>query len=117
MELLQQIEEMKKHFDTEEMECVEEMVLKAARYVREVVTMETTARNLIGRNGEDLREAVSSTDSTRRTAHNSLISATDIVNRLCTNHGLPLIYTGDSLRRHYGDFALALVTEIFDKRG
>lgn len=117
MELLNQIENMRQHFDTEEMECVEDMILKAARYVREVVAMETTARNLIGRNGEELREAVSSADSTRRVAHNSLIAATDIVNRLCTNHGLPLIYTGDSLRRHYGDFAIALVTGIFNKRG
>ena len=49
--------------------------------------------------------------------HNSLISATDIVNRLCTNHGLPLIYSGDSVRRHYGDFAIALVAEIFEARG
>ncbi len=117
MELLEQVKQMQKHFDTEEMECVEDMIFKAARYVREVVIMETTARNLIGRNGEELREAVSSTDGTRRVAHNSLISATDIVNRLCANHGLPLIYTGDSLRRHYGDFAIALVAEIFNKRG
>ena len=117
MGLLQQIEEMKGHFDAEEMDCVEDMILKAAQYVRAVVIMETTARNMIDRSGEELREAVSTTDGSRRMAHNSLISATDIVNRLCTNHGLPLIYTGDSLRRHYGDFALALVGEIFEKRG
>ena len=34
MSLLQQIEEMKGHFDAEEMDCVEDMILKAAQYVR-----------------------------------------------------------------------------------
>ncbi|MBR6824944.1 MAG: DUF3232 domain-containing protein [Oscillospiraceae bacterium] len=117
MSLLQQIGEMKRHFDIEEMECVEDMILKAARYVQVVVLMETTARNWIDRSGDELREQVSSADGTRRMTHNSLISATDIVNRLCTNHGLPLIYNGDSVRRHYGDFAIALVAEIFEARG
>lgn len=117
MTLLQQIEEMKRHFDELEMECVEEMILKANQYVQAVVLMETTARNWIGRSGEELREKVSATDGARTIAHNSLIAGTDIVNRLCKNHGLPLIYTGDSLRRHYGDFALALVAEVFERRG
>ena len=117
MTLLQQIEELKRHFDEEEMDCVEEMILKAGQYVQAVVRMETTARNWVGRGGEELREKVSSTDGSRRMAHNSLISATDIVNRLCKNHDLPLIYTGDTVRRHYGDFALALVKEVFEKRG
>ena len=117
MTLLQKIELMKKHFDAEEMECVEDMILKAAKYVQAVVLMETTARNWIGRNGEEHRDAISSTDGARRMAHNSLIAATDIVNRLCMNHDLPLIYTDDQVRRHYGDFALALVMEIYEKRG
>lgn len=116
MNLLHQIEEMKRHFDEEEMDCVEEMILKAGQYVWAVVLMETTARNWIDRSGEELREKVSSTDGARTIAHNSLIAITNIVNRLCENHGLPLIYKGDEMRRHYGDFALALVTEVFEKR-
>lgn len=116
MTLLQQMEEMKRLFDEEEMGCVEEMILKAGQYVQAVVLMETMARNWIGRNGEELREKVSSTDSARTMAHNSLIAITDIVNRLCKNHDLPLIYTGDSVRRHYGDFALALVREVYEGR-
>ena len=116
MTLLQQIEELKRHFDEEEMDCVEEMILKSVQYVQAVVLMETTARNLIGRNGEELREKVTATDSARTMAHNSLIAITDIVNRLCANHDLPLIYKGDSLRRHYGDFAFALSAEIFEAR-
>ena len=116
MTLLQQIEVLKQHFDREEMDCVEEMILKANNYVQAVVLMETTARNWIGRSGEELREEVSSTDGARTIAHNSLIAITDIVNRLCANHSLPSIYAGDSLRRHSGDFALALVGEIFENR-
>lgn len=116
MTLLQQIEEFRHHFDEEEMECVEEMILKAAQYVQAVVLMETTARNRTGRTGEELREKVSATDKARTMAHNSLIAITDIVNRLCNNHGLPLIYTGDSVRRHYGDFALSLVAEVYEGR-
>ena len=39
-----------------------------------------------------------------------------IVNRICDKHDFPRIYTGGEARREYGDFAIALVSEIFAKR-
>jgi len=53
---------------------------------------------------------------TRRLISENL-SAVDIVNRICAMHNQPALYTGSERRREYGDFALALVTEIFANRG
>jgi len=115
--LLSRIQELVLVCDTDERELIEEMVTKAAAYVQAVTIMETTARNYTDRAADELREAVSSTDKSRRNVHNSLISAVDIVNRICAMHNQPALYTGSERRREYGDFALALVTEIFANRG
>jgi len=115
--LTEQIRTLTAVCESDECELIEEMILKAAAYVQAVTIMETTARNYAGRSADELREAVSSTDKSRRNVHNSLISAVDIVNRICVMHGLPLLYTGSERRREYGDFALALVTEVFVNRG
>ena len=115
--LLSRIQELILVCDSDERELIEDMIIKAAAYVQAVTIMETTARNYAGRSADDLREAVSSTDKSRHNVHNSLISAVDIVNRICAMHGRPPLYTGSELRREYGDFALALVTEVFTARG
>ena len=102
--------------DNDERELIEQMIGNAADYVQTVVKMETIADNVAGRSDTELRSAVSEADHTRTIIHNSLISRVDIVNRICAAHNLPPIYTGDSQRRHYGDFALELVKEIFENR-
>ena len=116
MSLMEQLEALAKECDTEEQELIEEMIFNAAEYVKAVVVMETTARNLLGREADTYRDAVTSTDCTRTTVHNGLISAVNVVNRICQNHSCPLIYTGDEQRRHYGDFAQALIMAIFEER-
>lgn len=116
MGLLNQIETLAKDCSAEERKLVEKMVFNAVEYVQAVVRMETTARNLIGREREELRDAVSTTDRTRTAVHDGLISSVNIVNRICAKHNLPPVYTGDEERRHYGDFAFGLVEEIFRNR-
>ena len=116
MSLMKRIEALAKECDTEEQELIEEMVIGAVDYVRSVIIMETNARNLRGRKAEEYRDIVTATDRTRTMTHNALIAAVNIVNRICQNHGRPLIYTGDEQRRHYGDFAMELTTEIFGDR-
>lgn len=114
--LIQQLNSLVAHCDLEEREMIEEMVINAADYVQIVVEMETKAKNFAGRQGSELRDVVSTADSTRSKIHNSLIARVNAVNRICAAHGLDLIYTGDSERRHYGDFAFALSEEIFQAR-
>ena len=116
MELLNQIETLTEDCSSEENKLVEKMIFNVAEYVQAVVQMDTTARNLIGREQEELRDAVSTTDRTRTTVHDGLISSLNIVNRICAKHNFPPAYTGDEERRHYGDFAFALVEEIFRSR-
>lgn len=111
--LIQQLNSLAAHCDLEEREMIEEMVINAADYVQVVVVMETKAKNFAGRQGNEMRDAVSTSDSARSRIHNSLIARVNAVNRICTAHGLDPIYTGDSERRHYGDFAFALAEEIF----
>lgn len=103
--------------DEDERDLIETMIRSAADYVRAVVVMEAAASNYAGREAEQLRTTVAELDRSRRTVHNGLISSVDIVNRICAAHDAPLIYTGDEKRRHYGDFALSLVQEIFEARG
>lgn len=114
--LIQQLNSLAAHCDLDEREMIEEMVINAADYVQAVVAMEAKAKNFAGRQGSEMRDAVSTSDSTRSKIHNSLIARVNAVNRICTAHDLDLIYTGDSERRHYGDFAFALTEEIFRNR-
>lgn len=95
---------------------LEQMIIAAADYVQAVVVMETKASNYMGRKGTEMQEAVASSDSWRTGRHESLMTKVNIVNRICQNHGHTPLYTGDSQREHYGDFALELVDEIFRQR-
>ena len=92
------------------------MLNNAADYVRSVVAMEVVAARVADIDPEDFREERESTDRTRSNDHNAFISSVDAVNKICDAHGGPRIYTGSTERRAYGDFALELVADIFEKR-
>lgn len=114
--LTQQLSFLSHLCDADMRDCLEEMVISVGAYVAAVTTMETKALNLYGREQQELRDAVTEADRTRTSAHNALIANVDIVNRICEMCGQPPIYTGGSARREYGDFAFALVKEIFEAR-
>jgi len=114
--LMDQIVTLSSQCDEDERELIERMLLSAADYVRVVIHMRTKALNYAGRTGEALRTLVEQSDRDRTSSHNALISYVDIVNRICVSHSMPPIYTGSSTRREYGDFAYALITEIYEKR-
>ena len=116
MNLMEQPNVLVRVCDEDERALVEEMVLNAGDYVQAVINTEAKRINYAGREGEALRKAFGEADSRRTIVHNSLISMVDTVNRLCQLHDLSPIYTGDNQRRHYGDFALRLVTELFEER-
>ena len=114
--LMEQLNALTQVCDEDERALIEEMVLNAGDYVQAVISTECKRINYAGREGEGLRKTFSEADSRRTIVHNSLISMVDTVNKLCQLHNLPPIYTGDSQRRHYGDFAQQLVNEIFEER-
>ena len=114
--LTQRLNSLAAHCDIEEREIIEEMVINAANYVQAVVVMEAKAKNFAGRQGSEMRDAVSTSDSARSKIHNSLIARVNAVNRICSAYGLELIYTAGDERRRYGDFAFALTEEIFRNR-
>lgn len=114
--MMKQLNALASLCDTDMRECIEEMLIHAGEYVSAVTAMETKILNFAGRDQQDFREAVAEYDRARTAAHNALISSVDIVNRICAMCGQPPIYTGGSERREYGDFAFALVREIFEAR-
>ena len=99
-----------------ERSMIKRMIHNAAEYVRAVVIMETAACNIAGLDAAEAREAKESTDRARTLAHDAFISSVNSVNRICERRGVPPIYDGGCERREYGDFAIALVDEIFTKR-
>jgi len=114
--ILESIHALSRVCDSEEREMIEEMIFAASDYLNAVTVMEVSALNIAGRTGDALRTTVSETDRSRTNVHNKLIICVDAANRICGMHDLPPLYTGGSLRRNYGDFALALVREIFENR-
>ena len=116
MKLTEKLDRLLPLCDADERELIEDMISDAANYVKCVVIMESQAHNFAGREGQDYRDTVTSADRTRHIQHNALIDAVNIVNRICACHNIEPIYQGDTVRRHYGDFALELVTEIFADR-
>lgn len=103
-------------WNSEGRELIESMIKSAADYVKAVVVMESVTHNIEGLEGAAYREAAESADRSRKFAHDDLITAVNIVNRLCDIYGNARVYTGSDSRREYGDFALALVSEIFGNR-
>ena len=103
----------------EEVDCkrdVESVVINAGKYVAAVTEMECSVRNMQGLKGQDYRDRVSQTDAARTRAHNAFIDAVNLANRLAESVNAEKIYTGSSERRAYGDFAFAIVKEIFESR-
>ena len=114
--ILEKLADLSARVDDDLKEEVENVVLAAGRYVQAVTRMEVTARNLAGRSLADKRDEVARTDKERTVAHNAFIDAVDMANRLAATCGMEPIYTGGPERRCYGDFAMAIVEEIFTAR-
>lgn len=114
--ITEKLEKMKSALSIPEREFVEQMIKSAADYVRQVTIMESVAANFAGRENEEYRVKLSTEDSARTGIHNGLITNVNAVNRMCEKYNLPPIYEGSSARREYGDFAIALVDEIFNAR-
>ena len=116
MTLMEKVNEMIRTFEPEDREEVAKLILAANDYVRGVSAMLAENRNYFNRTGEELRTAKEEADQTRRRCHNAFIDRTNMVNRMCASYQLEPIYTGGEARREYGDFAMALVTAMFESR-
>jgi hypothetical protein len=107
--------------ETEDSECLdmmEELIGSASDYMRRVNVLEVGV--MVGKynkEGDEYREYIEKLDKQRSNAHNSLISNVKVINRLCRNHGLPLIYEGNEEERvAVAEFAQKVVDELFSTR-
>lgn len=107
--------------ETEDSECLdmmEELIESASDYVRRVNVLEIGV--MVGKynkEGNEYREYVGKLDKQRSKAHNALISNVKIINRLCRNNNLPLIYEGNEEDRiEVAEFAQKVVDELFSTR-
>jgi hypothetical protein len=105
------IEVLKQEKNAErQIEYVLGMVDAAVNYARSIVIMETRMKSLKFRlEPAEYQVEVEAMDKKRRLTHNAFISKLDIVNRICTNHNLPVIYTGENNRAEKGEFAFDIV--------
>ena len=107
--------------ETEDSECLdmmEELIGSASDYMRRVNVLEVGV--MVGKynkEGDEYREYIEKLDKQRSNAHNSLISNVKVINRLCKNHNLPLIYEGNEEERvEVAEFAQKVVDELFSTR-
>ncbi|SHK36534.1 Protein of unknown function [Clostridium cavendishii DSM 21758] len=104
---------------TDDFECLdimEELIKSASDYVRRVNVLEIGL--MVGKynkDGDEYRKYVDKLDKQKSNAHSGLISNVKIINRLCRNNNLPLIYEGNEEDKiEVADFAKNVVNELFN---
>lgn len=104
--------------DRECLELMEDLISSASDYVRRVNVLEIGL--MVGKyskEGSEYREYIEKLDKLRSSAHNALITNVKIINRLCKNNDLPLIYSGNEEDRiQVAEFAKQVVEELFSTR-
>jgi hypothetical protein len=104
--------------DRECLELMEDLISSASNYVRRVNVLEIGL--MVGKynkEGAEYREYIEKLDRQRSNAHNSLITNVKIINRICRNNNLPLIYNGNEEERvEVAEFAQNVVDELFSTR-
>lgn len=104
--------------DSECLDMMEELIESASDYMRRVNVLEIGV--MVGkynRDGDEYRQYIEKLDKQRNKAHNSLISNVKIINRLCRNHSLPLVYEGnEEAKVEVAEFAQKVVDELFSTR-
>lgn len=82
--------------DRECLDLMEDLISSASDYVRRVNVLEIGL--MVGKynkEGAEYREYIEKLDKQRSNAHNALITNVKIINRLCKNNNLELIYSGN----------------------
>jgi hypothetical protein len=105
--------------DPDVLALAQEMVDACANYVDTVVNMENVISiyRFKANDPADYRAMVQRLDQSRRIAHNALIAAVRIVDRLCAMYGVEPVYGGhDEDRLAIAEFAKAVVDEYFEGR-
>lgn len=107
--------------ETPDSECVdlmEELVLSASNYIRKVNVLEIGI--MVGRydkGGDEYKKYIEKLDKQRSSAHNTLKVNVKIINRLCRNNNLPVIYEGNEEDGEaIEEFAKDVVDEFFGAR-
>lgn len=104
--------------DRECLDLMEDLISSVSDYVRRVNVLEIGL--MVGKynkEGSEYREYIEKLDKLRSSAHNALITNVKIINRLCKNNDLPMIYGGNEEDRiEVAEFAKQVVEELFATR-
>lgn len=99
--------------------AVKQMLDSCAEYVHIVVNQEQRIQMARFRmEGEEFRSYVMSLDTSRRFAHNSLMTDVNVCNRVCKIVGVAPVApdVSNEDRETYGAFAMKVVEEYFDEK-
>lgn len=104
--------------DSEYVEIIRDLLESAAEYIKKVVSLEAALSIAkLNKEGNEYRAYIQQLDSSRSTVHNKLIGNVKLVNRLCSNYGIPVIYDGDENNRiEIAEFARQLILQYFNTR-
>ena len=114
--IVKRLQELKAVCDAEEGELIEQLIVSAGDYVRAVTQHMAAKLNFVELDPKEFGERDSELGTSRSRIHEGLIISVKIVNRLCEEHGLAPIYTGENHRYHIAAFAVLLVAEVFEMR-
>lgn len=109
--------------DREAIMLIQECLMSFSKYFDSIYFMETYAK-IFGYGNvdkEEYQQEVMSLDKERTSNHNRVISSVSILNRLCENNEIPLIYDGviseeKPFRREIADACLGYVVAVIQNR-
>lgn len=97
---------------------IEDQMNNLGSYVSTVYAMEVQMQTLRFRlDGEEYRDAITTLDSRRRSAHEAAIAGCSVLNRVAGMLGAAPLYAGSLEDRHeVADFCISIVDELFHGR-
>lgn len=113
---MKQFKELLNECHTGERYAIEDLLLRAAEFIRAEAAEQILLLNIAEADEESLREKTIQAKRESTVIFNGLVYAVNVVNRICIKHQRPVIYQGQEERRGYMELAMLLVGEMLLER-
>ena len=113
---MKQLEELMRECHTGERHAIEDLLLRAAEYVRAEMTAKVLATNIVGRDDSEQNEKIRSANRTCIVSLEGLVYAVHVVNKICAKRGKPLLYQGEINHQGCADLAVQFVAKAISMR-
>ena len=113
---MKQLEELMRECHTGERHAIEDLLLRAAEYVRAEMTAKVLATNIVGRDDSEQNEKIRSANRTCAVNLEGLVYAVHVVNKICAKRGKPLLYQGEINHQGCADLAVQFVADTIALR-